>query len=470
MTKLTAKPKRARTVTVELPKFRGGSLQLLTCHDHEAILCGPSDTSKTWAGCVKDFLLCSDARRPKAHGIMVRKLFNSINDSCARTFNTITAGLPIKRYGGEKFTEKWVFPNGSELVCAGLDKADKLLSSEWDFAHMVQAEQLTEAEWEMVAGRVTGRGAVVAWPQVFGDCNPAGASHWIRSRASLTRLLSTHKDNPALYDDAGNITAEGRRRIGLLESTLTGVRRKRLLEGQWATAEGAVYDNFDSTPGGPHVRVRDHKEMRRWFLALDEGYTNPAVVLLVGADGDGRLHCFRCFFRRGVLQADVVARARLWFQNPAGYAALPPDGEGVTVLPPAETRCEVAVVDEAAAGLIADLNNAGVYAIGAKGRVLDGCDLVRNALKVAGDGRARYSTDPSCVDHVNEFESYVWNDKAAKDAPKKENDHSMDALRYLFDHLHAGTGAFSGLGELRSAGGGAERFSAGERFKVERVT
>jgi phage terminase large subunit len=47
---------------------------------------------------------------------------------------------------------------------------------------------------------------------------------------------------------------------------------------------------------------------------------------------------------------------------------------------------------------------------------------------VQGDNRPRLTVDPSCVETINEFESYVW--KPEKDEPVKENDHAMDALRY----------------------------------------
>jgi hypothetical protein len=39
------------------------------------------------------------------------------------------------------------------------------------------------------------------------------------------------------------------------------------------------------------------------------------------------------------------------------------------------------------------------------------------------------------VNTINEFESYVWKD--GKDEPQKENDHAMDAIRYLEDSLGA---------------------------------
>jgi hypothetical protein len=106
-------------------------------------------------------------------------------------------------------------------------------------------------------------------------------------------------------------------------------------------------------------------------------------------------------------------------------------------------------VDESAAGLIADLNNAGVFSTGAKGRVLDGIGLVQNRLKVQGDGKPRLTIDPGCVNFINEIESYVW--KPEKDVPEKENDHSLDGYRYLLDYLHEGTGAFGSTTDLTSS-------------------
>lgn len=417
---------KAPTRTIKLPKFRGGPLELLKAHDHEVICVGPADSSKTWSGCVKAYMLCADKNRKGVHGCMIRKVYNSLHESSLRTFKTIVQGMPIRDFGGQ-YTDKFIFPNKSELVPIGMDKPDKLLSSEWDFAFISQAEELQESDWEMIASRCTGRGAVVAYPQVFGDCNPSGTRHWIRERArrgTLRLLTATHKDNPALYDDFGQITAEGIKRIGHLEKTLTGVRRKRLLEGIWATAEGAVYDIFNPAV---HVCIRSPMEMKRWFLACDEGYTNPFSILLVGEDSDGRRHVFREFYQRGVLPEDSVVVIKSWFT----------DIRNAKIEFPQAVRCELAAVDEAAAGLIASLKKVDVNAKGGKGLVYDGINLVQNGLKVAGDGRPRLSFDPSCIETTNEMESYVWK-KDSDDVPEKEFDHSADALRYLYVVLSTG--------------------------------
>lgn len=383
----------------------GGARDLFYATEHEVILSGPAETGKTLAACWKAHTLA--CKYAGCNGAIVRKTQASVYGSVLQTFQRVIKGAPVQPYGGER-PEKYIYPNGSTIWVGGMDNPDKILSSERDFVYVNQAEELLVDDWEKLATRTTGRGAVIRYPQLFGDCNPGGSRHWIRNRAqagTLRLLLSRHQDNPTLFDPAtGKITYQGERTLGILDG-LTGVRRKRLLEGIWATAEGAVYDMFDPSV---HVTERNPKDFQRFALGMDEGYTNPAVILLVGIDADGRLHVCREYYRRGVLQSAVVAQAHEWYT---------------------QYRGEIAAVDQSAAGLIADLQDVGVNAIGTKGRVLDGITTVQDLLRIQGDGRPRLTVDPGCVETINEFESYVW--KPEKDEPVKEYDHAMDALRYL---------------------------------------
>ena len=414
-------------------KFRGANLEAIKDKTHELILCSPADTGKTVALCYKSIIIATNIAG--CHGAMVRSTYNSLQDSAVKTFDRIATSLGIRKLGGTR-TDKYLFANGSEIVLVGLDRPDKLLSSEWDFIQVCQSEELTEAQWEIAASRVTGRGAVFKHPQIFGDCNPSSSKHWIRSRKSLKLITGTQQDNPSLYDDAGNITPEGQRRMDLAGKMLTGVRRQRLLLGQWATAEGAVYDMFNQLN---HVKARPLSEMREVFLSIDEGYTNPAVVLCIGEDNDGRLHVFRELYQTGLLQETVVKIAKEWSK---------------------EFGTPMIAVDEAAAGLIADLKSQGLRVEGAKGRtpestgkhiIMDGVHAIQDRLKVQGDGKPRLTVDPSCVNTINEFESYVFNE--GKDEPKKENDHAMDALRYLVAKRMNVSGFASTDGFLVGSGG-----------------
>lgn len=387
----------------------GGARDFIYCHDPEVIIAGPAETGKTLAACWLIHILA--CKYPGAQMAIARKLQKSVYGTVLQTFARVIKGAPVEPYGGEK-PEKYNYANGSIVWVGGLDNPDKILSSERDLIYVNQAEEIPESAWEIMTTRTTGRNAVIPYPRLVGDCNPGGSRNWILQRAKenkLTLIKSFHRDNPTLYDpDTGEITPQGKRTMERL-SALTGVRRKRLLDGLWATAEGAVYDMFDSSI---HVCERDPDEFQYWYLAMDEGYTNPAVILLVGMDSDGRLHIAREFYKRGVLQSRVVDTALEWSLD--------------------YSLTNVAV-DNSAAGLIADLRDAGLPANGQKGRVLDGIASVQGRLEIAGDERPRLTVDPSCVETINEFESYVW--KPEKDEPVKDNDHAMDAIRYLDNAL-----------------------------------
>lgn len=391
-------------------EWRGGNAELIKSRDNEVIAEGPAETGKTWAACYKMHMACREY--PGSQHALARKVGVSIYGTVLVTMKKIIGNFPVTFFGGENTPERIIYPNGSTIWVGGMDNPTKILSGERDSIQVCQAEELSQDDWEILTTRVTGRGAVMPYTQIFGDCNPGGSKHHLKQRAQaghLRMIPTRHEDNPALYQD-GKWTVQGQRTIATLEK-LTGVRYKRLRQGVWATAEGAVYDMFDHRV---HVKERPDAEMKAWYLAMDEGYTNPAVILLVGEDADKRLHVRREYYERGKLQSAVVAQAAEWVR---------------------EMGVNLAAVDEAAAGLIADLRDNNVPAIASKGRVLDGIQSIQNRLRVQDDGLPRLTVDPSCVNTINEFESYVWKKTTStgitKDEPQKENDHAMDALRYL---------------------------------------
>ena len=383
----------------------GGCEDFMYCREPEYIAEGPAETGKTLAACWKIHLLA--LKYPKLNGAIVRKTQTSIYGSVLQTFERVIEGAPVEAYGGEK-PQKYIYSNGSVIWVGGMDKADKILSSERDFFYVNQAEELSLDDWEKLTTRTTGRGAVMPYTMTFGDCNPGGSKHWIRERSksgSIKLIKTNHTDNPTLFDPStGAITVQGERTMAQLEK-LTGVRRKRLLEGIWSTAEGAVYDTFDASI---HVRVRDPQEMKEWYIGEDEGYVNPSVILVVGKDSDGRYHVYREFYKSGILQNPIVRKTDEWVK---------------------EYNAQLVAVDAAAAGLIGDMRDYGIPAQGAKGRVKDRIDAVSNLLIVQGDGLPRMTIDPSCENTINDFESRVW--KPEKDEPVKENDHGTDAFEYL---------------------------------------
>lgn len=230
-------------------EFRGANAEFYETRAREAILSGPAETGKTYTGLMKLHTLL--LRYPGSQIALVRKVFRDLKTSALVTYRRDILKLQsfkephpqVRIYGGDN-PEWFDYPGGSRLWIAGLDNPGKTLSSERDVIYIVQAEQLALEDWEYLMRCTTGRGSTMPYTQLLGDCNPAGPTHWILTRPTLQLLHSTHKDNPTLYDARGNLTKQGERTLRDLGS-LSGARYKRLYLGQWAAAEGVIYDVFD---------------------------------------------------------------------------------------------------------------------------------------------------------------------------------------------------------------------------------
>jgi len=414
-------------------KFYGPARDFWAYKGAEAMLSGPYETGKTYAALNKlHALLC---KYPNARALMVRKTYKSLVQSAVVTYeNKVLPMSPdnpdsgVKKYGGER-PDFYVYPNGSRLVCGGLDNADKVLSAEYDFIYVNQAEEITLDAWEKLTGRATGRAGNSPYTQVFGDCNPDVPTHWIKNRSRLRLFDQRHEHNPNLFNQiTGLITEQGKRTMETLDA-LTGLRKKRGRFGLWVAAEGQVYENFD-----PETHVIDPIPIRGdWsrFRAIDFGYTNPFVCQWWAMDHDGRLYLYR----------EIYMTQRTVKQHAEQIKALSGNEEYLFTVADhdAEDR--------------ATLRENGISTIAAKKDISPGLQAVSERLKVAGDGKPRlyimrdslveadkvlyreYPGDTQPVNTEQEFVSYVWPDgadgKPNKEVPMDMYNHGMDSMRYL---------------------------------------
>jgi PBSX family phage terminase large subunit len=361
-------------------------MQFVRCSDRFTAFIGGIGSGKTYAGCVKDLVHGS---RPGALGLVVAPTYPMLRDATLRTFHEI-AGDAVENFNKAEMVAR--IRGGGEILFRSADNPDRLRGPNLHFCHIDEGALCPPGTWEILIGRLRADGQA-------GPCwittTPNGRNWLYNRRADLRIFRARTADNPYLAPEF----------VESLVKAYSGEFARQELEGEFISMEGLVYPMFKQET---HVMERPESEFHTWYLAMDEGYTNPAAILLIGEDSDRRLHIRREFYERGKLQKDVVAQAGAWNT---------------------EYRCSLAAVDAAAAGLIADLNDAGIYAEPRKGRVLDGITAVQALLKIQGDGRPRLSVDPGCVNTIDEFESYIWKD--GKDEPVKTNDHAMDALRYF---------------------------------------
>lgn len=301
------------------------------------------------------------------------------------------------------------YTNGSRIYTGGMKDEEQREAVRsiggaggLDGAWMEEGTAFTRKDYNEVLARM--RHDAMGWRQIVVTTNPGPPMHWVYTDLikgkQATVFYSGAKDNPHNPDEYLDIL-----------NRLTGVQRERLVMGLWKQAEGTVYDKFDYAV---HVRERQHSDFQYWVIGIDPGYTNPTSMGLTGIDSDGRLHDCEEVYRTGMLHEHIVAQAWEWYRQR-----------------PINT---VIVVDESAAELIAELKNAGMRVEGHKGKVLDGIAIVQGLLVVQGDGLPRYSIDPTCTSGIQEFEGYIW--KEGRDEPVKQNDHSMDRIRYTAHWLY----------------------------------
>ena len=243
----------------------------------------------------------------------------------------------------------------------------------------------------------------VAGSRLWFNCNPAGPTHWFyktwiqeAEKRNCLRLHFTMEDNPSLSPPI-------RERY---ERLYTGVFYRRFILGQWAQAEGRVYDFFEPEMVQPVPKG----EFRKWYVSCDYGTVNPTSMGLWG------------------LMNGVWYRVKEFYFNSRAAMRQMTDEEYAAELQKLAGDREITavIVDPSAASFIEVLRRKGWAVRKAQNDVLSGIRLTSDCLK---DGRIVICR--GCNDCIREMDEYVWDLSAPGDRVRKEHDHAMDDMRYF---------------------------------------
>jgi len=217
---------------------------------------------------------------------------------------------------------------------------------------------------------------------------------------------------------------------------------RRMVEGFWCAAEGLIYDRFDRRV---HCTTRPMSDFKEFVVGIDQGFSNPFVALLLGIDGDDRIHICAEEYHENDPEKEEPWKVAQKIQAVKRVCELTAGGAGsVTSI----------VVDPSAAELIAELSShdlpgkiARKLPVGkATNTVLPGIQAVEKRLDAGPDGKPRLTVEESrCPNTVREFESYQWKKDRPKDEPDKKWDHAMDAMRYGVMEIDSGFKPMVGL-------------------------
>lgn len=238
----------------------------------------------------------------------------------------------------------------------------------------------------------------------FFNCNPEHPYHWF-----YLEWIKKHKEKNMLYlhftmEDNPSLSNEIRARY---KSLYSGVFYERFIEGKWVVADGLVYPMFDHSR---HIR-KCKDDISEYYLSCDYGTVNPFSLGLWGKGSDGwyRIDEYYHSSRDSGIQ----------LTDEEYYSALKRLAQG--------KKISAVIIDPSAASFIQVVKRHNEYrVIKADNNVLSGINRVCQALK-----NDEIFFSPDCADAIREFSIYRWDNSIRRDAPKKENDHAMDDIRYF---------------------------------------
>lgn len=250
------------------------------------------------------------------------------------------------------------------------------------------------------------------------NCNPEGPFHWFKVdwidkliEKNAYRIQFSLDDNPSLSE----------KRKEFYRRMFSGVFYQRYILGLWVVAEGIIYSMFDNNK---HVikKIPKHVKIIKKWIGIDYGQSNATVFLLCGLGSDNKLYILDEYYHSGK-DSDIQKSPKAYSKDFKKW--LIKNGvEGIPVL------YEYTYIDPSAKGFMLQLYEDGVTKIRqADNEVKRGIELVSSIIE---NNMLRILSH--CKYTIQEFNSYGWDPKAqqkGEDKPIKENDHCMDALRYI---------------------------------------
>lgn len=452
----------------------------------QVLLSGSFGAGKSRVGCEKGFFL--NLMYPGNRGLIIRK---SLKDVKTSTINQTLLPEVIPRshipdsimIGGDKIkghtkreniirhytgtTDRNGDPVMSEIYYYGLesgrsarddDLPEKIGSTAFGWIFVDEGTEIERGEWNQLYGRLRYKGKrqagqlyEVPFRQIFTATNPDSPQHWMYEHfqpddpdkgAGEVYKMNLF-DNPHLPDQY----------VENLEKNLSGMYYERYVKGEWVGAEGMVYDEYDpakhlvgpeNLPKADSWQVHGQEEYDngevsnyvtpppdwRIYRTIDFGYQNPFVVQWWARSPGDKMVLFREIYRSQTIVEDHAKRIlALDPDRNIELATADHDAEQVETLrrhgvetSPAKKDVEAGIQAVKSRMMLNDKGEPGLY-------------FMRGARAHKPDTHLKLNDRP--LKTLDEIYSYEWEDDD-EEVPVKEDDHGMDAMRYLIYTLYGG--------------------------------
>lgn len=344
---------------------------------------------------------------PDGEYCMISRTYDSFKRNLLPTL-TKMIGTDAKYYYGKRELSIW----GKTVHVVGADdeRAEaKIRGPTFMGAYVDEATIIPESVFKMLISRCAMKGA-----RIFATTNPDSPFHWLKKdfldgNPDVRSWVFTLDDNPQLSPDDREY----------LKRQHKGLWYQRFIEGKWVQAEGAIFDTFD-----PSIHVIEFAPglPEYYILGIDYGTTNPCSFVLIGINRNK----FPNYWVEDVYYYDSKIHHRQ--KTDTEYSE-----DLVRFIK--DRPVKAIYIDPSAASFKLELSKHGIQNLyDAENEVIDGIRLVSKFLN---NGTLKICRN--CEHLIKEIQSYTWDAKSQKtgvDKPSKENDHSVDALRYaMYTHF-----------------------------------
>lgn len=352
---------------------------------------------------------------PNSNGLVIRKVFRTIKDSCFSQLKWAIHRLKVDKYwkATNSPLELTYLPTGQKILFRGLDDPLKVTSVAVDkgslcFLWIEEAyEIMSEDDFNMLDESIRGQVPDGLFKQITLTLNPWNDRHWIKKRffdnedKDILAITTNYKCNEWLDESD----------LKVFETMKThNPKRYRVAGlGEWGVVDGLVYENVREDRFNKEDVIKNNPNIKPVF-GLDFGYTNDPTALFCGLlDLENyKIYVFDELYEKGLSNKNIYKEI-----EKMGY------------------RKEKIIADSAEPKSIDELKDLGLYRISpakkGKDSILNGVQFIQNFEIIV---------HPRCVNFMTEITNYQWaKDKFNKaiNEPIDDFNHLQDAMRYAIE-------------------------------------
>lgn len=362
--------------------------------DRFLVLYGGAGSGKSYAAALK--IVYRVMTEKNLTCLVVRKTRGSIRESCFSLLKEVVHRLGLSEFFEVNKTEMSFICtlSGSKIITGGLDNVEKLKSIMASSIWIEEASEIDQADFDQLNLRLRGLNAK---HQIILTFNPVSRFSWLKkyffdSPKKAYILHTTYQDNPFLNDEYTS-QLEGLKDI---DATLYQIYAR----GEWGVQTGLVYSDNVFFQDGP-IPLRTIKKTR---YGLDFGFCAPTALVKCMFDDERNVYIEEMLYKPGLTNQDLIREMENLKVSKLDYI-----------------HCDNAEPDR-----IKELKRAGFNA-----RPCKKSRTVEEGINFVKQHHLHVSRENENL--VEELQAYVWDQKDGQEIDRvvRENDHLLDALRYV---------------------------------------